>query len=493
MHFSPQRGRSSSTPGVDTSSYLGTLMQSASWRDAGRDIGTVPVNASTAATDCTGPNPENTFGAAEHRARGRRYSLRGRVRALMARAGDAPAYGTMGAMSRSSPDSRPVPNRLLGSVSHHAREDVPYALRIAAAWAWRAGLVIAVSGLLVWMLSYVSLLIIALMVATLLSALLGPVVRFLREAKVPRGLAVAITILSFLGVVGGALSLVSQQLVVGFTALWDQVLKGVLQIQTWLTDGPLHLTTAQLDNYVADGLHQLQNNSSAVFSSALSVGSTASHLLAGLLLTIFALIFFLLEGSRIWAFLVRLLPRKARQAADGAGRKGWTSMVQYIRVQMIVAFIDAVGIGAGAAIIGVPLALPLGVLVFLGSFIPIIGALATGSVAVLLALVANGWATALIMLVIVLAVHQLEGHVMQPLIMGKAVALHPLAVVLAVAGGTMVAGIPGALFSVPALAMLNSAARYIASRAWETDPSPVPARPGRPPRPDSRPPASARA
>jgi predicted PurR-regulated permease PerM len=249
------------------------------------------------------------------------------------------------------------------------------------------------------------------------------------------------------------------------------VLEGVLQIQTWLTEGPLHLTTAQLNDYVTEGLRQLQNNSSTIFSSALTVGSTAGHLFTGLLLTIFTLIFFLLDGSRIWSFLVRLLPRKARLAADGAGRKGWTSMVQYIRVQMFVAFIDAVGIGAGAAIIGVPLALPLGVLVFLGSFIPIVGALVTGFIAVLLALVANGWVNALIMLAIVLGVQQLEGHVLQPLIMGKAVSLHPLAVVLAVAGGSMVAGIPGALFSVPLLAMLNSAVRYIAARAWERDPA----------------------
>jgi putative heme transporter len=374
-------------------------------------------------------------------------------------------------MSRPSPEIRPAPGRLPGAVPHHAREDVPYALRISAAWAWRVGLVVTVSGLLVWLLSYVSLLIIPLMVAALLTALLSPVVRFLSKAKVPRGLAVAITILGFLGLIGGALSLVGRQLVVGFGALWDQVLEGVLQIQTWLTEGPLHLTTAQLNDYVTEGLRQLQNNSSAIFSSALTVGSTAGHLLTGLLLTIFTLIFFLLDGGRIWAFMVRLLPRKARMPADGAGRRGWTSMVQYIRVQMFVAFIDAVGIGVGAAIIGVPLALPLGVLVFLGSFIPIVGALVTGFVAVLLALVANGWVNALIMLAIVLGVQQLEGHVLQPLMMGKAVSLHPLAVVLAVAGGSMVAGIPGALFSVPVLAMLNSVVRYIAERAWETDPA----------------------
>jgi predicted PurR-regulated permease PerM len=140
---------------------------------------------------------------------------------------------------------------------------------------------------------------------------------------------------------------------------------------------------------------------------------------------------------------------------------------------MFVAAVDAIGIGVGAAIIGVPLALPLGVLVFLGSFIPVVGALITGVIAVLLALVANGPVNALIMLAIVLAVQQLEGHILQPLVMGKAVSLHPVAVILSVAAGSYLAGIPGALFSVPILAVANSAIRYIAARTWEHEQVPV--------------------
>ena len=380
-------------------------------------------------------------------------------------------YETIDTMTRPFPDNRPPaagPRAGTGG-PHHVREDVPYALRISAAWAWRLGLIIVVIGVLIWLLSYISLIIIPLMVAALLAGLLQPVVRFLHKAKVPGGLAVAITILGFLGLMGGALSLVGRQLFFGFRELWDQALEGVRQIQGWLTDGPLALTSAQLNDYINELLDQLQDNSSAILSSALSVGSTAGHLVTGLLLAIFALIFFLLDGERIWMFVVGLLPKRARAASNGAGRKGWYSLVQYIRVQVFVAFVDAVGIGAGAAIIGVPLALPLSVLVFIGSFIPIVGALVTGFVAVLLALVANGWVNALIMLAIVLGVQQLESHVLQPLIMGKAVSLHPLAVVIAVAGGTMVAGIPGALFAVPLLAIVNTVVKYIAGRDWEHD------------------------
>jgi predicted PurR-regulated permease PerM len=345
--------------------------------------------------------------------------------------------------------------------------DIPYGIRIAASWAWRLGLILLVGGALIWLLSRISFLIIPVMVAALLAGLLSPIVGWLRKRRLPNGAAVAITILGFLGLIGGSLALVGRQLVAGFSELWSEALAGIQQIQGWLAEGPLHLSAAQIDQYLQEATAALQNNSSSILSGALSFGSTAGHFAAGLILALFVLIFFLLEGDRIWAFLVRLLPLKARAAAFGAGRKGWASMVSYARIQMFVAFVDAVGIGVGAAIIGVPLALPLGVLVFIGSFIPIVGALVTGAVAVLLALVANGWVNALIMLGIVLLVQQLESHILQPLVMGKAVALHPVAVILAVAAGSYLAGIPGALFSVPILAVANSAIRYIAGRTWE--------------------------
>ncbi|MFJ4208652.1 AI-2E family transporter [Paenarthrobacter sp. NPDC089675] len=348
-------------------------------------------------------------------------------------------------------------------------EGIPYGVRIAAAWSWRAGLILVMIGILVWLLGKVSFLIIPVMVAALLAGLLYPVVAWLRKRKVPNGLAVAITVLGFIGVIAGALALVGRQLASGFGELWQQALTGIQQVQTWLADGPLHLTADQIDKYVSDAANALQNNSSSILSGALSFGSTAGHFAAGLVLALFILIFFLLEGNRIWAFLVRLLPRKARRATDGAGRRGWTSMVNYVRIQMFVAFVDAVGIGVGAAIIQVPLALPLAVLVFIGSFIPVVGALVTGAIAVLLALVANGPVNALIMLAIVLLVQQLESHILQPLVMGKAVALHPVAVILTVAAGSYLAGIPGALFAVPLLAVVNTAVRYIAGRTWEHD------------------------
>lgn len=350
-------------------------------------------------------------------------------------------------------------------------DDVPYALRVSAAWAWRLGIVLIVGAGLIWILSHFSLLIIPLMIAALLAGLLSPVSGWLRRNRLPGGLSVAVTIVSFLGLITAALALVGRQLALGFQDLWGQTQAGVRQVQDWLSSGPLKITAGQMDSLFNEAANAVQNNSADILSGALSVGSSAGHFAAGILLTLFALVFFLLDGRRIWRFTSGLLPRRARPAAYGAGIRGWESMVNYVRVQMVVALLDAIGIGGGAALIGVPLALPLSVLVFLGSFVPLLGAFVTGFIAVLLALVANGWVNALIMLGIVLLVQQLESHILQPLIMGRAVSLHPLAVILAVTGGTLAAGIPGALFSVPLLAILNTMVRYIAARGWEHDPA----------------------
>src|SRR6476620_6979109 len=370
-----------------------------------------------------------------------------------------------------APATAAAPLRVL--TDRELDKDIPYGIRIAASWSWRLGLILLMAGTLVWLLSHITLLIIPIMVAALLAGLLSPVTSWLKRRGLPAGLAAALTVIGFIGVIAGALALVGRQLVVGFGELYSQALEGVRQVQDWLSAGPLHLTATQIDQYLKEATDALQNNSSSILSGALTFGSTAGHFAAGLVLALFVLIFFLLEGDRIWAFLVRLMPRKARRATDGAGRRGWTSMVSYARIQMFVAFVDAVGIGVGAAIIGVPLALPLGVLVFLGSFIPVVGALFTGAIAVLLALVANGPVNALIMLAIVLGVQQLESHILQPLVMGKAVSLHPVAVILSVAAGSYLAGIPGALFSVPILAVANSSIRYIAGRTWEHEQVPV--------------------
>lgn len=377
--------------------------------------------------------------------------------------------------SRSNVTADNIPEVHLGAKDSSDRPsgapDIPFALNVAAAWSWRVIVILAMAAALVYLCRSVSTVIVAVLVAALLAGLLSPFVLWFRSKKVRAGIATAIVELGGILVVLGLLTLVGQQLIKGFTELSDQVVVGYQKLMSWLSDGPLQVSVDQIDHAVSSLTTTVKENSSQLMSGAAAVGSTAGEVGTGLLIMLFTLIFFLLEGEKIWLFLLKFVPRKARTAVNGAGRRGWHSLVSYARVQVLVAFVDAVGIGLAALILGVPLAFPLGVLVFLSSFIPVVGALVSGAVAVLLALVANGPINAVIMLAAVLLVQQVESHILQPLVMGKAVSLHPLAVVLAVALGSMVLGIIGALFAVPVLAVVNTVVRYLANREWETDPN----------------------
>lgn len=338
---------------------------------------------------------------------------------------------------------------------------VPYSTRLAAAWSWRILVILAALTVIGWLVAYFQVIVIPVLVSALVAGLLMPLVDLLDRHRVPRVLASLIAEVGLIVVVGALLTLVGQQIASGIAGLWGKALAGYREVAEWLMTGPLHLSNVDLNGLLNQAQHQLQQNSSTIISGALSVGSTTGHVLAGFLLTLFTTLFLLLDGRGIWRWTVNLLPRPARAISHEAGVRGWHTLVAYVRTQILVALVDGLGIGIGAAILQVPLAFPLGVLVFLGSFIPIVGALITGAVAVLLALVAHGWVIALVMLGVVLLVQQAESHILQPFIMGKAVSVHPLAVVLAVAGGSLVAGIVGALFAVPIVAIAKTVVSYI--------------------------------
>jgi predicted PurR-regulated permease PerM len=350
---------------------------------------------------------------------------------------------------------------------------VPPGLRIAGAWSWRLLAVAGALGVFFYLVSYLRLLVIPLLVATLLSALLVPLKNWLVRHRWPKWLAIAVAELGTLIIVAALITLVVSQVRAGFGDLRDQTVSSVHELRDWLTGPPFNVSDSELSGYLDQAMSLVQADSSALVSGAVSVGSTVTELFAGVLLTLFSTLFILIDGRGIWDWIVRVFPRRARAALDGAGKAGWHTLQNFIKVQILVASIDAIGIGAGAAILQLPLAIPIAVLVFLGSFIPVIGAVATGALAVFIALVYNGWVVALIMLGIVLLVQQIEGHVLQPLVMGSAVKVHPLAVVLAVAGGSVVAGIPGALFAVPIVAVLNVMIGHIARGDWrKTLPTP---------------------
>jgi predicted PurR-regulated permease PerM len=351
---------------------------------------------------------------------------------------------------------------------------VPLLLRVSAALSWRFVVVVAALYVVAYVLGFLATIVIPVAIALLLAALLSPGVAKLVEWRVPRGVATTVMMILGIGVLGGVLTFVISEFSRGLPELQTQVSASLDTIQRWLKDGPAHLSDQQLQNYLNDIVKTIKDNQAEITSGALTTAATLGEALTGLLLALFTLIFFLHDGDGIWRFVIRAVPRDVRSRVDVAGRRGFGSLVSYVRATAAVAVVDAVGVGIGLAIIGVPLVVPLSALVFLGAFIPIIGAVFTGAVAVLIALVTNGPIAALVVLAVLIGVMQLESHVLQPLLLGRAVKLHPLAVVLAIAGGLVVGGIAGALLAVPLLAVLNSGIRSLVSDSdAEEDPSQV--------------------
>ncbi len=338
---------------------------------------------------------------------------------------------------------------------------VPLPVRAAAAWSWRVLAIAAAAALVGYLIIVFKTVVVAFVVAILLAVLLDPVSAWLRKRlRFPRTLASMVTLLGTLAVVVGLLTMAGRSVIAGFADLADQATQGFSELLSWLSDGPLGIDEAQLQQWLDEGLTTVEANSSALVSGALAATTSVTQVAAGAVISLFCLFFFLREGRRIWQWFVRLAPARARDRVNEAGIRGWITLGGYARTQILVALVDAIGIGLGAAILGLPLVLPLAILVFLGSFIPIVGALVTGSVAVLVALVDQDVQTAVIMLLVVLLVQQIEGNVLQPWLMGNAVSLHPVAVLLAVTAGTGVAGILGALLAVPVAAVINTVVLY---------------------------------
>jgi predicted PurR-regulated permease PerM len=351
-------------------------------------------------------------------------------------------------------------------------EDVPRGMRIAGAYAWRLLALAGVIAIVIFLVMQLSLLVIPLFVGVLLAALLGPFVSWMRRRRVPNGLAATIGLLTLLGVITALVWLVVSQIRSGLGDLQERSMERFDELLEWAST-TFGLSQTEIRASIDELFGQFDLTDDWFVNGALSIGSTTAEILTGAVLALFALLFFLLDGRRIWMFVVGLFPRTARDAVDGAASAGWRTVTEFAKVQIFVAFVDAVGIGLGALILQLPLALPIAVAVFLGSFVPIVGAIVTGSLAVIVALVYYGPVTALIMLGIVLLVQQIEGNVLQPLVMGTAIKLHPLAVVLAVAAGGFLAGIPGTLFAVPIVAFLNVFVRYIATGAWRAAPAAI--------------------
>lgn len=353
-------------------------------------------------------------------------------------------------------------------------------MRVAAAWSWRILVVAALVALICFLVVQLRLVAIPVAVAILLSALLVPFSQLLQgRLRFPRWLAIVTCVIALLAVVGGLITLVVFQVRRGLPDLQAQTLDRFDDLKQFLLDSPLHLTEADITRPFEGVLATLQEDPAVLLDQALALGSAGGHILAGALIALFTTVFILIDGRGMWQWLVRLFPQNARAAVVGAGEAGWITLKSFVTVQVLVAAVDAVFIGLGAFILGLvvgtpfPLVIPIAILVFLASFVPVVGAVLSGAIAVFVALVYLGPVPALIMLGIVILVQQVEGHVLQPFLVGHAVKIHPVAIVLAVAVGGFVGGIAGALFAVPLTAVLNVMIGYIARGEWRTKPHPT--------------------
>ncbi|MER7754621.1 AI-2E family transporter [Kitasatospora sp. NPDC097643] len=343
-------------------------------------------------------------------------------------------------------------------------EAVPWGLRVAAESTWRLLLLGAALYVVFNIVDMLRLVAFAVLASLLISALLEPSVSWLRRHGVPRSLAAGGVFLSGLAGIGLVGWFVVWQVTTNLTDVTNQVKNGVNQLKDWLTTGPLHLTDQQITGFADQITKAITTNSDQLTSASITGAQIAVEVLTAVMMTFFTTFFFLHDGERIWNWALRGLPRHSRFAMAGAGPKAWATLTAYVRGTVCVAFIDAVCIGIGIDLLGVPLALPLAVIIFLGAFVPLVGALVTGTVAVLIALVTQGPWTALMVLVVLVAVMQIESHILQPLILGRAVRVHPLGVVLGVAAGGIIGGIGGAVVAVPLIAVTNTVVTHLRRR-----------------------------
>ncbi|HWB67608.1 MAG TPA: AI-2E family transporter [Mycobacteriales bacterium] len=337
---------------------------------------------------------------------------------------------------------------------------VPPLLRDLAGWTWRL-LILALGGfLVVELLDRLYFLVLPFFGALFATSLAWPVVVFLRRKGVPRALATWLTVLLALVVFGGIAVFVIDRAVSQYSDLVDQVSATVTKFQHFLTVD-LHIKSSSTSSIEKTITTYLNQHKSSIASGTLSGIRTVGEGLAALVLWFFMTFFLLYDGENIWNWLKGLFPQTAHHRVHRAGEHAWARLAGFVRGTFIIALFHGVVAGVTLAILGVPLATPLAVLVFFGSFLPIVGSILFGGLAVAITLVTQGWVFAIILVAVLLVDNQIEAHVLQPFLVGRYVRLHPLAVAVAIAGGTLLEGIYGAILAVPFLAVAYAVARYL--------------------------------
>jgi predicted PurR-regulated permease PerM len=358
-------------------------------------------------------------------------------------------------------DARRGPNVATG---HVGDELVPETLKMWAGWAWR---ILAVAAAL-WVVGQVAggltFVLVAMFVGLVISALLLPLVDLISRA-LPRGLAVAVSLVASAVVVFGVLTFIATSFIAQLPELGKEVSGSVSGIRDWLKTGsPIHVNGTQIDGWLKSGQDWLTGNAGSLAGSALGGVGTVGELLTGLGLAVFAAIFFLHDGAGMWRWIVDLTPARTSERMSTSGELAWGTFSAYARGTVFIAFSNAVLVGIGLTVLRVPLPIPLALLVFFGTFIPYVGAPIAMLVAALVAFTANGPLGFILVVAMIAVIGQLEGNVLQPLIMSKQVALHPLVIILSLTAGSVTAGIVGAIVAVPIVSVLWVVTRYLTGR-----------------------------
>ncbi len=361
---------------------------------------------------------------------------------------------------------------VLSDSRRDATEAVTWPIRVGAAWTWR--LLVLVLGVYVAlrMIEKVELVAFSLIIALFLTAVLHPLERrFRRVIPGPKSLPAALSLLVGVAFIGLIAWFVTWQITTNSGELANSITDFVDKTKNWLKTGPLHLKQADFDNLTKNISKTVQEHQSELISGAVKTVSTVVELAASALLIVLATFFFLRDGELIWKWFYGLMPKAAHERVDHAGRLGWRTLGGYMRGVLLIALFHGTAITILLEVLRVPLAPALGVLIFLGSFVPLIGLTVTGALCVAVTLLEHGLTTAIIVAVAIIVLVQVEGHVLQPMIMSRTVEVHPLAVAVSVLAGTAVAGIGGALIAVPLVAFLNTTIRAMRLPAGE-EPAP---------------------
>jgi predicted PurR-regulated permease PerM len=338
---------------------------------------------------------------------------------------------------------------------------VPRWLQTSAAWSWRLLLLAAALYVAARVAALLYIVVVPCAAAILLTALLQPLTARLRRRGMSPLAATWCTLLLAIVLLGGAGWLVTTRVQADYPSLVTQFKHTTTQVQAWLAGPPFHLHTGSLQQLSNDVVKYLSQHKSAVEGTVVTGSRIVVELLAGVVLCFFVSFFLIKDGDRIWQWLTSRFQPERKRRAGLAGAAAWQAVVYYVRGTSAVAAIHAVVMGITLTIIGAPLVVPLALFMFLAAFVPLLGVLVAGAVALLVVLATKGWIAAIIVLIVMVVMNQLEGHLLQPQVVGKMVRLHPLAVILVLAVGGVVAGIAGAVVAVPITAAITRAARAL--------------------------------